>query len=531
MNVSKRLAQGLFALAIVVASMAMTPKAAALNPNYTSVALFKWRWTDIGTECTNWLGPQGYGAVQISPPSAGYNNGYWYGIYQPVNYTSLTSELGNASQLQTMINACHAAGVRVYADIVVNQMAGGSGTATDGSTWNANSSTAIQYPYFSTADFHTDCSITSADYAGTTPAGADGSTALAQSTWDVQNCWLSGLPDLATDHTYVQGQIENYLELLLSMGVDGFRWDAAKHQQEADLAIILAAARAKYPKTTEGESFFVTQEIIPDGEVNRPSYEPLGTLNEFQFTYAMQDTFRNLYGYTPSNLQTIMGTPGNWGGSWYFLPSASAEIFVDDWDTERPSGGGSLTASDFTGDTNDEWDTHRYDLANIFMLAQAYGAVAQVQSGFRFTNSSQNMPSANAYINGVAQVPASKTTPTSGWDFIHRWADISNMVKFRTATWGQGMSNWVTGTTNQIAFSRGAVGFVALNNDTTVWSKTFTTGLPAGTYCNVVNGVKSGSTCTADTVTVNSSGQATLSIPANGGTAIPAVAIYTGEKE
>jgi alpha-amylase len=93
-------------------------------------------------------------------------------------------------------------------------------------------------------------------------------------------------------------------------------------------------------------------------------------------------------------------------------------------------------------------------------------------------------------------------------------------------------ANWTTGTNNQIAFSRGSVGFVALNNDdATVWNMTFTTGLPAGVYCNVVHGGLSGGKCTSDTVTVNSSGQATLSIPTNSsGTAlVPAVAIYTGQ--
>ncbi len=518
MKLLKLFSKGLVVLAFALANLAMmTPNlhATTLNPPYTSVQLFKWSWNDIATECTQWLGPQGYGGVQISPPSAALSNGNWWDMYQPVNYTSLTSVMGTASQLQSMINTCHAAGVRVYADIVVNQMAGGSGTATDGSTWNANSDTALQYPYFSTPDFHTYCPITSEDYD--------------DSTYDVQHCWLLGLPDLATESSYVQSQIENYLELLLSMGVDGFRMDAAKHQQEDQLAIIFAAVDSAYPTTLEGEPIWVTQEIIPDGEVDRVSYEALGAVQEFQFTYALQYAFRD-DGYSPSSIPTMMGTPGNWGGSWDFLTSSNAaQIFVDDWDTER-NDGGSLNASDYvSGDPNDAVGTYRYDLGNIFMLAQPYGVMAQVQSGFRFTGENQDMPSTSAFSNGVAQVPPNRTQ-NYGWDFIHRWPDISNMVNFRTATYGLSESAWTIGTADQIAFSRGNVGFVALNNDrSNVWNTTFQTGLPAGTYCNVVNGVLSGGTCTADTVAVNSSGQATLSIPANGGSVVPAVAIYTGE--
>ena len=33
------------------------------------VHLFEWRWADIARECEQFLGPAGYAAVQISPPS------------------------------------------------------------------------------------------------------------------------------------------------------------------------------------------------------------------------------------------------------------------------------------------------------------------------------------------------------------------------------------------------------------------------------------------------------------------------------
>ena len=51
------------------------PAAAALNPPQTYVQLFRWRWTDVAKECTDFLGPRGFGAVQISPPQAHKNVG------------------------------------------------------------------------------------------------------------------------------------------------------------------------------------------------------------------------------------------------------------------------------------------------------------------------------------------------------------------------------------------------------------------------------------------------------------------------
>jgi len=118
------------------------------------------------------------------------------------------------------------------------------------------------------------------------------------------------------------------------------------------------------------------------------------------------------------------------------------------------------------------------------------------------------------------------------WDFVHRWQDISNMVKFRSATANQAQTNWVTGNANQIAFSRGAVGFVALNNTTGAWTNTFYTGLPAGTYCNVAHGALNagGTGCTGDSVVVDGSGHASITVAADGGSVVPAVAIYTGQK-
>jgi alpha-amylase len=482
----------------------------ALNPSDTSVQMFEWSWNDLATECTQFLGPQGYGGIQISPPGASRTTSTWWGVYQPVNYVNLTSRFGTSAQLQSMINTCHAAGVRVYADVVVNQMAADSsataGVATDGSTWN---SATLAYPYFSASDFHAACDIQPADY----------NSAAGRS--NVQTCRLSGMPDLNSESSYVRGQVVNYLDALLALGIDGFRIDAAKHQAAASLQAILGSVKSSHPTTNLGEPIWVTQEIVPDGEVVRSDYFPVGTVNEFQFAYAMRDAFRDANGASPSTIPTMMGTWNNWGGTWGFVQPTNATVFVNNWDTER--NGGSLAASNYTGATNDTQGSHRYDLANIFMLAQGYGE-AQLHSGFRFTNVDQDRPSASPYLNGVAQVNVN-------WDFVHRWGDIAPMVKFRSAAHGQAQTNWVTGSANQIAFGRGNVGFVALNNSTSAWSRSFHTGLPAGTYCNVVHGLKNagGTACTSDSVTVDASGNASITVPADGGATVPAVAIYTGQ--
>lgn len=481
-------------------------QAAVLNPRGISVQMFHWKWKDIAKECTNWLGPQGYGAVQISPPTAAMNGVNWYDIYQPVDYTSFVSKMGNATEFQSMITACHNAGVRVYVDVVANHLSAANGTATNGATFSA---TTLTYPRFSASDFHANCAIQDADYG--TPGNRN----------SITSCRLVGLPDLNTGSAYVQTQIKNYLTSLINMGVDGFRFDAAKHIAQADLQAIYNGVSHT---SLAGESLWVTQEIIPDGNVDRNSYLTIGTVNEFKFAYAMKAMFRNENGNSISQIRAIMGTPGNWGGTWGFLNSSNATAFVNNWDTERS--GDSMNVANKTGSVpNDTIGSKRYDLANILMLAWPYGDV-QLHSGFNFTNKDADAPTASPFdASGNPKINVD-------WDFVHRWSDISNMVAFRNVTNGQGVDNFTTGTANQIAFNRGAKGFVAINNEYSAWNATLQTLLPAGTYCNVVRGVLNAARtdCTGEKITVAANGTVSLNIPANGGSLVPAVALHINQK-
>lgn len=485
--------------------------AARFNPPDTSVDLFRWSWNNIASECRLWLGPQGYGAVMTSPPQESANLQTWYDVYQPVSYTKLNSAMGTEAEYQHMIQTCHGAGVRVYADIVTNQMAGGSGISRNGDRWDAST---LTYPYFSHYDFHPNCQITSADWDSTdrTP---------------VWTCRLNDLPDLRTDSSYVQWQISQYLNKLISMGIDGIRIDAAKMMDPNDIAKFLSNTA----KTTKsGESLWVTQEVVPDKAVNRSTYFKNGTVNEFNYVYAMKEMFQNLHGNHLSQLESIMGTPDHWGGLWYFMPSQNATVFVNNWDTERNAPNSlpaSLVASNHvSGIPNDTIGNKRFDLANILMLAWPYGSSVQIQSGFLFTDVNAGPPSVGPYdTSGNALI-------NQRWDLIHRWSDISNMVKFRAATSGQGVQNFITGTSNQIAFSRGNIGFLAINNDSSAWNIRLQTGLPAGVYCNVVHGLLNlaKNACTSDSIEIGSDGVAQLTMMPNDGTTVPAIALYVEQK-
>ncbi|MFI7056320.1 carbohydrate-binding module family 20 domain-containing protein [Streptosporangium canum] len=88
------------------------------------------------------------------------------------------------------------------------------------------------------------------------------------------------------------------------------------------------------------------------------------------------------------------------------------------------------------------------------------------------------------------------------------------MVGFNRAVAGTPVGNWYDNGNNVIAFSRGSKGWVAINNEGGSVTRTFSTGLPAGTYANDLGG---------GSVTVGSNGTASVTVPAKG-----AVAIHTG---
>jgi alpha-amylase len=151
------------------------------------------------------------------------------------------------------------------------------------------------------------------------------------------------------------------------------------------------------------------------------------------------------------------------------------------------------------------------------MIAYPYG-VPSVMSSFTFTSADAGPPAAS---NGTT----SAVTCGSGWACEHRWRTTANMVALRNAAAGTGVTNWWSNGSNQIAFGRGSTGYVAFNRSTTALSRTFQTSLPAGSYCDVMNGDYANSSCSGPAYQVDSGGLVTATVPAGG-----ALALHTGAR-
>ena len=252
------------------------------------VELFGWPYDDITEEC-EFLGTAGYMAVKVFPPNEHIHtydtveNGElnpWYFIYQPVSY-KLHSRSGDKKQFKKMINTCRKNKVRVYADAVINHMAGngndmypdhrnnkgscihwGPKNGSDGSPWWTTGWQYQDNPYtgkrpglefpsvpYTASDFHCERSLNS---------WTDGNL--------LNYGWLTGLTDLNTEKEYVQQRIADYITDMITMGVSGIRIDAAKHINPYWLAVIFKKLKDNLGGGELPNDFTAYLEVLFGGE-------------------------------------------------------------------------------------------------------------------------------------------------------------------------------------------------------------------------------------------------------------------------
>ncbi|KAK2575071.1 hypothetical protein KPH14_008807 [Odynerus spinipes] len=468
-----------------VLAVLFSVSAAYKDPHYvkghdTMVHLFEWKWNDIAKECESFLGPMGYGGVQVSPIQENVivSPRPWWERYQPLSYKWITRS-GNEEEFKDMVRRCNRAGVRIYVDVVFNHMSANHKDAvgTGGSRADTYKREYPAVPY-SIKDFHPKCDIT--DYHNRT---------------NVRNCELVGLHDLDQSSEYVRGKIVEFLNAAIDAGVAGFRVDAAKHMWPQDLQVIYS--RLKNLNTQHGfpsnSRPFIFQEVIDYGGE---------TITKQEYTFAAVTEFR--YGREISNSffgNNLLKWFVNWGEAWALLPSQDALVFIDNHDTQRSDGVLTYRISKL------------YKMAVALMLAHPYGT-PRVMSSYHF-NKFDDSPPADSSGNLLSPIIHEDNTCGNGWVCEHRWRQIYNMARFRLAANGTGLNDWWDNGSNQIAFCRGNNGFIAINADHWDLKRTFDSCLPPGTYCDVISGNLENGRCTGKVVKVTEDRKAYVEILTN----------------
>lgn len=163
----------------------------------TILHCFDWKYTDIQASLQS-IKDAGFTAVQTSPAQSNYTGSTaWNTLYRPRDTEIGPNSIGTKAELQALCNAAHAMGIKVIVDVVANH--------TDGSLdWVAD--------YWKNTDlYHTSGSV---------------------SNWNDRNQVVHGeigMKDLKTEDPRVQEKFKTYVQALKAVGVDGIRWDAAKH--------------------------------------------------------------------------------------------------------------------------------------------------------------------------------------------------------------------------------------------------------------------------------------------------------------
>lgn len=319
----------------------------------TIVQLFEWRWTDVAVECCAFLGPREFDAVQVSPPQETFSTSsldeycsaaQWCSSYQPVSF-HIGNRLGDRSSFESMVSTCRRCGVRIFADAVINHMAEGNGTGSSsgaafGNRTFADAGMTPQDFHHDEGDASRNCVISDftnranvqqcdigflpdvrlspkSPSRGRAPVGRQFSCGHAARLTTTTH--LSRPSQIASGASMPQRRLGAYLGDLASLGVAGFRVDAAKHIDALELGAILSAN-----ESARGKEAYQEVRGTPGEAVQPTEYVGNGRVTEFGLGERISTAVR------AGDLASLRGVTDD-----LQLPSEAALVFIDNHDSQR----------------------------------------------------------------------------------------------------------------------------------------------------------------------------------------------------
>jgi alpha-amylase len=272
------------------------PEPAARN---VIVQLFNWKFAEI-TAALPRLRAAGYSHIHVSPPQKSNERVWqWWGRYQPLDFATIAGPLGTEAEFRTMNAEAERNGIKIIVDVVANhtidvrELPSPDFVRLDGDVIVGE-----QFPQFAPADFHPRCNTDDANPPS------------------VIACWLDdALCDLRTETPPVRRVMHEYLTRLAGMGVDGFRFDAAKHIDPGFFPDVLQGLPDAY-------SF---GEVITASAASMPNVEVLD-FYDFPLTATMRKAFA--FG---GDLRLLRNPAANGGA----LAGPRAVTFVRNHDIDR----------------------------------------------------------------------------------------------------------------------------------------------------------------------------------------------------
>lgn len=203
----------------------------------------------------------GFKSILTMPLQTPKNGGStWWSFYQPLSFSiASSSSLGTKEELKELCLEADKYGISIYCDVVFNHMANISDDdLEDDGTPKVSPKVGEYEPYI--YEHRNDKGDSSTFHHNKNATGSGAET---------QYYPYGKLPDLNTGNPYVQERCLSYLKECIDAGIDGFRFDAAKHietSQDKDYPSnfwenTLLVAKAYY-KEKENKELYAYGEVL-----------------------------------------------------------------------------------------------------------------------------------------------------------------------------------------------------------------------------------------------------------------------------
>lgn len=407
---------------------------------------FNWSYNSI-KENLPAIAAAGYTTVQTSPVQQakdyGTSNdvsGQWWKLYQPVSMSiAQKSWLGTKEDLKSLCTEADKYGIKIICDIVSNHM--GNEVETDP---NSLSEQVKTYQ----PDFYQNKSTYFHSFKG------DASDSSIQG---VVHGHVSKCPDLNTGNTNVQNAVISLLKECIDCGVDGFRFDAAKHietPKDGSYASnywpnITSAAKNYYNEKTGG-NLYIYGEILN----NCGSGRQYGSYTDYINVTDNRTGDAVLAAVSKGNASTAANASYKSGVS-----ASNAVLWAESHDTYEGSSGSAGIAN--TAGVSDE----------DVIKAWAIVASRKDSTALYFAR------------------PGSALMGEAGTDTAYKSTAVSEVNKFHNIFVGQSEK---LGSSDGVAYvARGTNGIVLANCKGTSKSVSISgTGIANGTYTDTITGNK-----------------------------------------